>query len=63
MMNEITILNATSTVKSQKVMKYTRAKFLLVTRVYILQVMNQLFTTMMWNSVTNELIKSLKFIK
>lgn len=47
----------------QNEMKQAMGQVELTTTQYMLQVTYQLLTTIMWNSVTNEDPKSLKFIK
>ena len=51
------------TVRIQKLTKNSFGKSLPIISINMLHVMNQLFTTMMWNSVTMDDPKSLKFIR
>ena len=52
-----------NTVDVQNETKYKMGQLLPDTRQYILHVTYQLLTTMMWNKVTSDMKKSLKFIK
>ena len=63
MILDMTKLKMMRTVNTQKLMKKYFGKSISMISMYMLHVMNQLFTTIIWKRVTIDEPKSLKFIK